>query len=75
MTDKLDPEEVKEIMGKIFGETSKVVARYEGFIEKFIGDAIMALFGATQSMRMIPVRAIKAAREIHEIVSSISPQL
>jgi class 3 adenylate cyclase/tetratricopeptide (TPR) repeat protein len=74
MTEKLDPEEVKEIMGKVFGETSKVVARYEGFIEKFIGDAIMALFGATQSHEDDPVRAIKAAREIHEIVSSISPQ-
>jgi len=74
MTEKLDPEEVKEIMGKVFGETSKVVARYEGFIEKFIGDAIMALFGATQSHEDDPVRAIKAAREIHEIVSSISPR-
>ncbi len=74
MTEKLDPEEVKEIMGKVFGEISKVVARYEGFIEKFIGDAVMALFGATQSHEDDPVRAIKAAREIHEIVSSISPQ-
>jgi class 3 adenylate cyclase/tetratricopeptide (TPR) repeat protein len=74
MTEKLDPEEVKEIMGKAFGEISKVVARYEGFIEKFIGDAVMALFGATQSHEDDPVRAIKAAREIHEIVSSISPQ-
>ena len=74
MTEKLDPEETKEIMGRVFGEISKVVARYEGFIEKFIGDAVMALFGATQSHEDDPVRAIKAAREIHEIVSSISPQ-
>jgi class 3 adenylate cyclase len=34
----------------------------------------MALFGAPQSHEDDPVRAIKAAREIHEIVSSISPQ-
>ena len=74
MTEKLDPEEVKEIMGKIFGEISKVVFRYDGFIEKFIGDAVMALFGATKSHEDDPVRAIKAAREIHEIISSISPQ-
>jgi class 3 adenylate cyclase len=74
MTEKLDPEETKEIMGKIFGEISKVVFRYDGFIEKFIGDAVVALFGVPQSHEDDPVRAIKAAREIHEIVSSISPQ-
>jgi len=74
MTEKLDPEEVKEIMGRVFGEISQVVARYEGFIEKFIGDAVMALFGAPKTHEDDPVRAIKAAREIHDIVSAISPK-
>lgn len=74
MTEKLDPEEVKEIMGRVFGEIAQVVVRYEGFIEKFIGDAVMALFGVPQSHEDDPIRAIKAAREIHDIVSSISPQ-
>ena len=74
LSEKLDPEEVKEIMGKIFGEISKAIPRYEGVIDKFIGDAVMALFGVPQSHEDDPVRAIKAAREIHEIVSSISPQ-
>ena len=73
MTEKLDPEEVKEITGRVFGEISKIVSRYEGFIEKFIGDAVMALFGVPQSHEDDPVRAIRAAKEIHEIVSSISP--
>ena len=74
MNEKLDPEEVKEIMGRVFGEIAQVVVKYEGFIEKFIGDAVMALFGVPQSHEDDPVRAIKAAREIHEIVSSLSPQ-
>jgi class 3 adenylate cyclase/tetratricopeptide (TPR) repeat protein/ribosomal protein L40E len=74
MTEKLDPEEVKEIVGKIFGEISKAVSKYEGFIEKFIGDAVMALFGVPKSHEDDPVRAIKVAREIHEIVSFISPK-
>ncbi len=74
MTEKLDPEEVKEIIGRVFGEISQVVARYEGFIEKFVGDAVMALFGAPKAHEDDPVRAIKAAREIHDIVSSISPK-
>ena len=74
MTEKLDPEEVKEIMGCIFGEVAQVVVKYEGFVEKFIGDAVMALFGVPKSHEDDPVRAIKTAREIHDIVSSISPK-
>jgi len=74
MTEKLDPEEVKDILGRVFGEISQVVARYEGFIEKFVGDAVMALFGAPKAHEDDPVRAIKAAREIHDIVSGISPK-
>jgi class 3 adenylate cyclase/tetratricopeptide (TPR) repeat protein len=74
MSERLDPEEVKEIMGRIFGEISQVVTKYEGFIEKFVGDAVMALFGVPRTHEDDPIRAIKAAREIHKIISSISPQ-
>jgi class 3 adenylate cyclase/tetratricopeptide (TPR) repeat protein len=71
LSEKLDPEEVKEVMGKVFGEIAKVVARYEGFIDKFIGDAVMAIFGASTTHEDDPVRAIKASREIHAVVSSL----
>ena len=74
MTEKLDPEEVKEIMSRIFGEVAQVVVKYEGFIEKFVGDAVMAIFGVPKSHEDDPVRAIRVAREIHKIVSAISPQ-
>ena len=73
MSEKLDPEEVKEIMNRVFGEIARVVDRYEGFIEKFVGDAVMAIFGVPKSHEDDPVRAIKAAREIHEIVEALSP--
>ena len=74
MSEMLDPEEVKDITSKIFDEVSKIINKYEGFVEKFAGDAVMALFGATEAHEDDPVRAIKAAREIHNIVNSISPQ-
>ena len=74
MSEKLDPEEVKEITGRIFGEASKIVSKYDGFIEKYSGDAVMALFGANQSHEDDPVRAVKTAHEIHGFVESISPQ-
>jgi class 3 adenylate cyclase/tetratricopeptide (TPR) repeat protein len=75
MSEKLDPEEVKEIMSRIFGEIAQVVASYGGFIEKFVGDAVMALFGVPKSHEDDPVRAIKAAREIHDIVETLSPEV
>ncbi|MBW1799396.1 MAG: AAA family ATPase [Deltaproteobacteria bacterium] len=75
MNERLDPEEVKEIMGRIFGEIAQVVAKYEGFIEKFVGDAVMAIFGVPKTHEDDPVRAIKAAMEIHEMIEGMSPQL
>ena len=51
MTEKLDPEEVKEIISQIFGQIAQVVGRYEGQVEKFIGDAVMAVFRDTQGSR------------------------
>ncbi|MBW2468526.1 MAG: AAA family ATPase [Deltaproteobacteria bacterium] len=74
MSERLDPEEVKEITARIFDEVSKIIGKYEGFVEKFAGDAVMALFGATEAHEDDPVRAIKAAREIHNRVNALSPQ-
>ncbi len=75
MTEKLDPEEVKEIMSRIFGEIAQVVTKYEGFIEKFIGDAVVAFFGVPMAHEDDPIRAIKVAREIHEVVAAMSPEV
>jgi class 3 adenylate cyclase/tetratricopeptide (TPR) repeat protein len=75
MSEKLDPEEVKEITSWIFGEVSKIVANYDGFIERYAGDAVMAIFGVPQAHEDDPIRALKAAREIHQLVDSISPEV
>ena len=75
MCEKLDPEEVKEIMSRIFGDIAQVVTKYEGFVEKFVGDAVMALFGVPKAHEDDPVRAIRAAGEIHDLVEALSPQL
>ncbi len=75
MSEELDPEEVKEIMGRVFGETTQIVAKYEGYIDKFMGDAVMVLFGIPRTHEDDPVRAIKAAIDIHDMVERISPRL
>jgi class 3 adenylate cyclase len=75
MSERLDPEETKEITSRIFGEISKIVATYDGFIEKYAGDAVMVIFGVPRAHEDDPIRAIKAAREIHQRVDAISPQV
>jgi len=72
LAQRLDPEVVKDIIARLFRETTKVVTKYEGFIEKYIGDAVMAVFGAIRAHEDDPIRAIRAAREIHELVSAFS---
>jgi len=75
MSERLDPEEVKEITSRIFAQISEIITKYDGFVEKFVGDAVMALFGVPKAHEDDPVRAIRTAREIHDMVDTMSPQL
>jgi hypothetical protein len=71
----MDPEEVKEITGRILSEVSKIVAKYDGFVEKYVGDAVMAIFGIPKAHEDDPIRAAKAASEIHQLVDTMSPEI
>lgn len=75
ISEKLDPEEVKAITSRIFGNISKIVGKYDGFIEKYAGDAVMAIFGVPKVHEDDPVRAIRAAREIRKLVAAMNPDL
>jgi hypothetical protein len=55
MSEKLDPEEVKGIMDQVFGKIREVVARNDGIIEKFIGDAVVAFLGIPHAHEDDPV--------------------
>ncbi len=71
LSGRLDPEELNEIMGIIFRAIDKIIASYDGFIEKFVGDAVVAFFGVPAAHEDDPVRAILAAREIHRVIASL----
>ncbi len=74
MTERLDPEEVKEITGRLVDGVRAIVGKYDGFIEKFAGDGVLALFGVPKSHEDDAVRAVRAAREIHELVEGMNPE-
>jgi class 3 adenylate cyclase len=75
LAERLDPEETREIMARIFGCAAEIVARYEGRIEKFIGDAVMAIFGAPDAHEDDPVRAVAAALDLHQAVAEMAPEI
>jgi class 3 adenylate cyclase len=74
ISERLDPEEVNEIINRIFSEATRIVSKYDGHIEKFIGDAVMVLFGFPQAHEDDAVRAIKSVQELHTIIKSLSPE-
>ena len=75
LCERLDPEEVKDLTSHLLGEIAQVISRYGGFIDKFSGDAVMALFGVPRSHEDDPVRAIMAASEIHRVMGAISREV
>jgi len=68
LAEVLDPEDLQEVVGKIFREATKIITSYEGIIEKFIGDAIVAIFGVGKTHEDDAVRAILSALDLHSIV-------
>ncbi|NTV15468.1 MAG: AAA family ATPase [Desulfobulbaceae bacterium] len=64
LSERLDPEEVVEITNKILVELAAVVSRHGGHVDKFIGDSVMALFGAPVAHEDDAARALRAALEM-----------
>jgi class 3 adenylate cyclase len=75
MNEKLDPEEVEAVMSRIKMESVGIVERHEGIVNQFVGDEVLALFGIPAAHEDDPVRAVKAAFEIHEFVRNISSEV
>lgn len=72
LSEQLEPEDLKDLMDRIFAQASHIIKEYDGMVEKFIGDAIVALFGVTQIHEDDIVRAIQTAREVHAFVAGLA---
>ncbi|MGH2499728.1 MAG: ATP-binding protein [Candidatus Limnocylindria bacterium] len=71
----LDPEELRGVLASYFAALSKQIARYEGTIDKYIGDAIMAVFGAPLSHEDDAERAINAALAMQASMARLNEDL
>jgi len=66
-----DAEEVRDTLSRYFDMCSEVIARYGGTVEKFIGDAVMAVWGAPVAHEDDAERAVRAALELVDAVSTL----
>ncbi|MBA3475637.1 MAG: AAA family ATPase, partial [Actinobacteria bacterium] len=64
----LDPEDVRAILGPFYARLRSELERFGGTVEKFIGDAVMAVFGAPVAHEDDPERAVRAALAIRDWV-------
>ncbi len=70
ISEKMDPEEVTALMNGSLKQLADIVLKYEGHVDKFIGDCIMAIFGAPVTHENDPERAVRAAIEMKEAMES-----
>ena len=64
MSEKMDPEEVSEVMKDCFSMMGECIEEHGGTIDKFIGDCVMVLYGAPKAQEDAPHRALNTALEI-----------
>jgi class 3 adenylate cyclase/tetratricopeptide (TPR) repeat protein len=71
LSEARDPEEVRELLSRYFAECRTVIGRYGGTVEKFIGDAVMAVWGVPVAHEDDAERAVRAGLELVQTVAGI----
>jgi predicted ATPase len=72
--EELDPESLRRLLARYFQEIKAVVQRHEGITEKFIGDAVMAVFGVPRLHEDDALRAVRAAVEMREALHYLNDE-
>ncbi|NKQ36817.1 MAG: adenylate/guanylate cyclase domain-containing protein, partial [Chloroflexi bacterium] len=75
LSENLDPEDVADIMNRLFEAVTVEIHRYGGTVDKYSGDAVMALFGAPQALEKHEEMAIRAALAMQETIRQFSAAL
>jgi class 3 adenylate cyclase/tetratricopeptide (TPR) repeat protein len=73
--ERLDPESLREVMGRYFAVMSAAIERHGGTVEKFIGDAVMAVFGLPQAHEDDALRAVRAALDMRAGLDELNADL
>jgi class 3 adenylate cyclase len=72
LSEDLEPEEVVDLLNAWLTEATRTIRRHGGVIDKFIGDAVMAVFGVPEPHPEDAARAVRAALELREALFSLN---
>lgn len=72
LSEKMDPEQVRSLMNACFDHLVPTIGKYGGVVDKFIGDEIMALFGAPTAHENDAERALRAALEMADLLADFN---
>ncbi len=75
MSESMEPEQVMAVISKCFMLLTDEINRYHGYVDKYIGDAIMALFGAPIAREDDPLNAVRAARAMQKVLNQFTTHL
>ena len=73
--ERVDPEALRQVMSRYFDEMSAAIEAHGGTVEKFIGDAVMAVFGVPAVHEDDALRAVRAAAEMRERLTGLNQEL
>jgi class 3 adenylate cyclase len=74
LSEAWDPEAVREFLSRYFGVARTVIGRYGGVVEKFIGDAVMAVWGTPAATEEDAERAVRAALDLVAAVADLGSE-
>jgi class 3 adenylate cyclase/predicted ATPase len=74
LSEARDPEAVRELLSRYFGVARTVIGRYGGVVEKFIGDAVMAVWGTPVASEGDAERAVRAALDLVTAVTELGTE-
>src|SRR5213596_1769374 len=72
LAEREDPEVVQAVVGRAFDRLAQEIGRYEGLLEKFMGDAVLAVFGVPRAHEDDAERAVRAAMEMQAVLSELN---
>jgi class 3 adenylate cyclase len=73
--ERLDPESVGRVMGRYYEALKAVIERHGGTVAKFIGDAVMGVFGIPTLHEDDALRAVRSAAEIPHVIESLNERI
>ena len=75
LSEHRDPEEVRELLSDYFERCRSLIERYGGTVEKFIGDAVMAVWGTPVAREDDAERAVRAALSLTQAVGGLAEEI